>query len=80
MRRLTRGGMSVVMVTHDPDHALYCADRVIVMEEGLIIAEGAPGEVLTTECLQRIYNSEVRMVDVDIDGVLQRVCIPVLKD
>ena len=31
---LSRQGMAVLMVTHDPDHALFCSDRVIMMEAG----------------------------------------------
>ena len=79
MRTLADQGTSVLMVTHDPDHALFCAHRVLVMEEGRIIMEGKPDEVLDTECLQRIYHTEVRVVDIDLDGKRQRVCIPVLK-
>ena len=30
-----RGKASVFVVTHDPDHALFCADRVVVMEKGI---------------------------------------------
>lgn len=78
MRHLADGGTSVLMVTHDPDHALFCAHRVIVMEEGLIIAEGDPQTTLDTECLQRIYHTNVKVLDVDLDGQLQRVCIPIL--
>ncbi len=79
MRHLADGGTSVLMVTHDPDHALFCAHRVVVMEQGRVIAEGDPNVVLTTECLQRIYNTNVKVLDVELDGSLQRVCIPILK-
>ena len=79
MRHLADAGTSVLMVTHDPDHALFCAHRVVVMEQGQVIAEGNPNTVLTTECLQRIYNSNVKVLDVELDGQTQRVCIPVLK-
>lgn len=79
MRNLTADGTSVLMVTHDPDHALFCAHRVIVMEAGLVIAEGDPKQVLDTECLQRIYHTNVKVMDVEVDGEVQRVCIPVLK-
>ncbi len=79
MRNLADSGMSVLMVTHDPDHALFCAHRVIVMEEGRVITEGDPKKVLDTECLHRIYKTNVKVIDVEIDGEVQRVCIPVLK-
>lgn len=79
MRYLADAGTSVLMVTHDPDHALYCAHRVIVMEDGRVLTEGDPNEVLDTECLHRIYKTNVKVIDVEIDGRMQRVCIPVLK-
>lgn len=77
-RQLADEGTGVLMVTHDPDHALFCAHRVVVMEEGRIIAQGDPKEVLDDECLHRIYNSRVKVIDVDVDGVAQRVCVPIL--
>lgn len=79
MRDLADGGMSVLMVTHDPDHALFCAHRVIVMEDGKVIEEGDPRKVLDTSCLKRIYNTNVKVIDVDLDGETQRVCIPILN-
>lgn len=79
MKSLTKDGTSVLMVTHDPDHALFCADRTLVMEKGRIIADGTPEEVVTTENLQRIYNSRVLVTEVeDEDGKKVRVCVPLL--
>ena len=78
MRHLANSGTSVLMVTHDPNHALFCAHRVIVMEAGQIIAEGAPGDVIDTASLQRIYHSDVKVLDVDLGGRRANVCVPVL--
>lgn len=79
MRNLADSGTGVLMVTHDPDHALFCAHRVVVMESGRIVAEGDPNTTLDTECLHRIYGTDVKVLDVDLDGRTQRVCIPVLQ-
>ena len=79
MSMLSRMGKAVVMVTHDPDHALFCADRVIVMDEGRVLAQGTPAECITTEMLARIYGTDARVVDVQLDdGLQERVCVPVL--
>ena len=79
MSMLSRMGKAVVMVTHDPDHALFCADRVIVMDAGRVLAQGTPAECITTEMLARIYGTDARVVDVELDGGLrERVCVPVL--
>lgn len=79
MRKLADAGTSVLMVTHDPDHALFCAHRVIVMEAGQILTEGDPNSVLDSACLERIYHTDVKVIDVEVEGKMQRVCIPILK-
>ena len=77
---LTRLGMSVLMVTHDPDHALFCADRVIMMEDGCIIGDGTPAEIITTDNLRRIYNTESYVTDVTLaTGETVSVCVPVIR-
>lgn len=81
MRALADSGTSVLMVTHDPDHALYCASRVIAMQAGKIIGDGTPEEVMTSECLRTIYDTNARILDVEIEpGVMQRVCVSTLRD
>ena len=80
VHQLSRLGMSVLMVTHDPDHALFCSDRVIMMEDGLIIGDGTPFETITTQNLRRIYNTESYVTDVPVQGgEVVRVCVPVIR-
>ena len=38
--------MAILMVTHDVELAVQAADRVILLENGLITHVGSPGEVL----------------------------------
>ena len=38
--------MAILMVTHDVELAVQAADRIILLENGLVIAEGDPVEVL----------------------------------
>lgn len=77
MKTLSSQGMSVIMVTHDPDHALYCADRVVVMKKGRVIKDGTAEETITTQTLQDIYQTQVQVLDVTLaDGKVKRVCVP----
>jgi energy-coupling factor transporter ATP-binding protein EcfA2 len=39
-------GMAILMVTHDVELAVQAADRIILMKDGLISAEGEPWKVL----------------------------------
>ena len=45
MRSLAEAGMTMVVVTHEMGFAREVADRVIFMEEGVIVEEGTPEEV-----------------------------------
>lgn len=69
MRNLVRGGTSVLMVTHDPNHAFYCADKVLVMKEGLLVGSGTPQEVVTTETLEDIYHARVGVQEVFVESI-----------
>lgn len=59
IRRLRERGAGIVLSTHDPDHALAIASRVVVMRDGAIVASGAPAEVLTAERLEAVYGVAV---------------------
>lgn len=43
--RLHREGLTVVMVSHSMDDLAQCCDRVVVMNEGAVFAEGAPAQL-----------------------------------
>jgi polar amino acid transport system ATP-binding protein len=45
MVRLADEGMTMIVVTHEMGFAKEVADRVIFMDEGLIIESGSPSEV-----------------------------------
>ncbi len=79
MRTLARMGKAVVMVTHDPDHALLCATRVVMMERGRTVGDGPPEECITTETLRRLYGARAEVADVTLSsGDQERVCVPLL--
>lgn len=46
MKNLARDGMTMVVVTHEMGFAREVASRVIFMDEGVIVEEGTPQEVL----------------------------------
>lgn len=43
--RLHRDGLTVVMVSHSMDDLANCCDRIVVMNEGTVFAEGTPAQV-----------------------------------
>jgi alpha-D-ribose 1-methylphosphonate 5-triphosphate synthase subunit PhnL len=46
IRELSRAGVSVLSVFHDPDAVRALADRVVVLREGEVAAAGSPGQTL----------------------------------
>ena len=43
--RFHREGLTVVMVSHSMDDLANCCDRIVVMNEGAVFAEGTPAQV-----------------------------------
>lgn len=57
-RQLQQMGKTLVLILHDLNLAMRCADRIFVMDKGEICIEGAPGEVFESGMLQKIFRVE----------------------
>jgi iron complex transport system ATP-binding protein len=54
------GGVGVVLVLHDLALAMNHADRVLVLDGGLVAADGAPGEALSEQVIERVWGVRAR--------------------
>jgi polar amino acid transport system ATP-binding protein len=54
MRDLAAEGMTMVVVTHEMGFAAHVAQRVIFMDKGLIVEEGAPKELFSSPRSERL--------------------------
>jgi iron complex transport system ATP-binding protein len=61
-------GTTVVMVLHELNLAARYADHLVVMSGGRIVAEGTPGEVLTTETVRGAFGLEARVISDPVSG------------
>ena len=57
--REARGGALVIAVRHDLTMAARHCDRLILMDGGRVVAQGAPADVLTRDRLRSVYGIEV---------------------
>lgn len=57
-------GRAVLAVLHDLTLAAQACDRIVVLDAGRVVADGAPGEVITPRLLEAVY--DVRG-EVDVD-------------
>jgi len=67
--RLSRErGTQVVVVMHELNLATRYADHLIAMRDGRVVAEGAPGDVVTVELLRDVFDLEAVVVPDPIAG------------
>ena len=59
VRRLTREGYSVLLSTHEPQHALSFADRVLALKDGTLAADGPARAVLSPALIKALYGVNV---------------------
>lgn len=53
---LARGGVTIVVVTHNLNLAARYADRLLLLDRGRTAGEGAPADVLERPTLERVYD------------------------
>lgn len=63
MKQLAAEGMTMVIVTHEMNFAKQVADRVIFMDDGIILEEASPEELFTNPKNQRTQDFLGRVVN-----------------
>jgi len=58
MRLRRDTGRTIVTVLHDMNLAARYSDRLVVLREGVVLAEGTPGEVLVPDLLAQAFGLE----------------------
>jgi iron complex transport system ATP-binding protein len=62
LRRQADAGRAVLVVLHDLAAAAAHADRVVVLHQGRVVAEGPPAVVLTADRVGAVYDADVVVV------------------
>lgn len=63
VRELAAEGYAVLLSTHNPQHALTFASRILALAEGRVAALGRPEEVLTQALVRRLYGVNVTFAE-----------------
>lgn len=58
-------GITIIMVLHDINQAIYFSDEIIGLKDGKVIVEGDPDEVISTESIRQMYGIELEVTQVD---------------
>jgi iron complex transport system ATP-binding protein len=63
LREKAAGGALVIVVLHDLEAAAAFADRIVLLADARVVANGSPIEVLTPETLSRVYQHPVEVIN-----------------
>lgn len=74
---LAKEGYSIILSTHNPDHAFLYANRTLMIYGGRVIADGAPEEVLDAALIKEVYGVDVHVEDYSYGSRRHKLCIPI---
>lgn len=60
VQALVERGRTVLAVFHDLELAARYADRLLVLDRGALVSRGAPGSVLTRQCIATVFGMRAR--------------------
>ena len=76
IRMLAETGLAVLLTSHNPDHVLQCATKIVLLYGGRRYAVGSPDELITGEMLREVYSIEAEVKQFERGEKTSRVCIP----
>ena len=65
VRALADEGYTVLISTHNPQHAIWYADRALALIDGTTAALGKPTQILDEALIRRLYGVEVNLVETE---------------
>lgn len=77
VKKLSQDGYTVIMSTHNPDHAFMFANKAVIIKDGKVLCEGDPLEIMNSDVLKKIYNIDLDLIDIKSKhGKEFKVCLP----
>ena len=61
-------GYTLAAVLHDLNQACRYATHLIALKEGKIVAEGAPGEIVSAELIEQVYGLKCMIIEDPVAG------------
>jgi iron complex transport system ATP-binding protein len=61
MRSLARGGLGILLVTHHVSEIIPEIQRVVLLREGRIVADGPKQDMLTSEKLSALFGADIQL-------------------
>ena len=70
VRQEVERGLGALVVLHDLNLTARVCDRLLVLQQGSVVAKGKPNEILTESLLATVYGTNVRVVQVDSSPII----------
>lgn len=77
--KLKENGTTVLLSTHNPEHALMYCDEIVVMSENHIISHKKGDNKLSDEILSKIYDTPLMIKEIDENNNKYKVILPLNK-
>ncbi|MCQ2547205.1 MAG: ABC transporter ATP-binding protein [Clostridia bacterium] len=65
VRKMAEDGFSVIITTHNPDHALLLGDKAAIVSRDGSITQGRCEEIVTEENLEKVYGIDLKLMYVE---------------
>lgn len=65
VRKMAEEGFSVIMTTHNPDHALLLGGKAAIVSRDGTITQGLCEEIVTEENLEKVYGIDLKLMNVE---------------
>lgn len=59
LQKVANKGKTIIISTHNPNHASYLHSNVVLMKNGKIINEGSYKKLITLESLKPVYGDKI---------------------
>ena len=59
LREITKDGKTIILSSHNPNHALFLESNVVLMNKGTITEQGTYAEIINVNILKQIYGDNI---------------------
>lgn len=74
IRNLNRDlGITIIMVLHDINQAMYYSDEIIGLKNGKVLVKGDAKEVITEKVIEDLYGVHLKIINLDGEKVIMNV-------
>jgi len=76
---LAERGLAIIMASHFPDHAFLVASQTAILNNGRIVQQGLPEDVITDNNMRNTYGVDIKVLYIG-EGINRKACFPSLRN